>query len=81
MKFDELKDEQLAWDGLHADMTLEEIPKWLQRFALSGCCGHRYPNDAFYSSSNAMATWVDSLADLLQKKINEFVEHRKAVTV
>lgn len=72
MKLDELTDEQLAWEGLDADMTLEEIPKWLNRFADSGNCGDSYPGDAFSSSTNAMATWVSCLAELLEKKIQEF---------
>ena len=71
MRLDELKDDNLAWDGLQADLSLQDIPGWLKRFVSSGLCGHRYQGDAFYASSNAMATWVDSLADLLQRKISE----------
>lgn len=79
MKLDELTDEQLAWEGLDADMTLEEIPKWLNRFVDSGNCGYIYPGDAFSSSTNAMATWVASLAGLLEKKIQEFKETKGIV--
>lgn len=74
MTLDELKDEQLGWEGLDADMTLEEIPKWLQRFVDSGYCGHCYQGDAFSSSTNTMATWVSCLANLLERKIKEFKE-------
>ena len=69
--YTELTDEELAWEGLHADMTLEEVPKWLNRFAYSGKCGDTYPGDAFRESTNAMATWVASLAELLRGKIEE----------
>ena len=79
MKLDELTDEQLAWEGFDADMSLEEIPKWLNRFVDSGNCGYIYPGDAFSSSTNAMATWVASLAGLLEKKIQEFKETKGIV--
>lgn len=77
MKLDELTDEQLAWEGLDADMTLEEIPKWLNRFADSGYCGDC--DAGFGQSRNAMATWVASLAELLEKKIQEFKETKGIV--
>lgn len=81
MRLDELKDDNLAWDGLQADLSLQDIPGWLKRFVSSGLCGHRYQGDAFYASSNAMATWVDSLADLLQRKISETAKDNNAAAM
>ena len=58
---------EIAWLGLQADMSsMHEIADWLNALVNSGGCGH-LDGDAFASSSNALATWVSSLADKIRQ--------------
>lgn len=58
--------DQLFYGCLDAkDMDLVETARWLEACACSGFCGSHHQDDAFYGSSNQIATWVSSLADTI----------------
>lgn len=64
--YEKMSCNQLFWGCLEAnDMDLVETARWLEACANSGLCGWAHEGDAFRGSTNEVAAWVDTLANVI----------------